>query len=96
MLKDIKLLLGIKDDSKDALLNLLKEQATQEALDYTHQNDVAKLKTSIIQMVVYKYNRLGTDGIDSEDYSGISFTYSADYPDTIMRSLKAQRRVRVL
>ena len=96
MIRKIKVLLNITDANKDDLLNLLIEQATAEALDYTHTNDVSKLASSIIQMVVYKYNRLGTEGVDSEDYSGIAFTYSADYPESIMRGLRAKRKVVVL
>lgn len=96
MIKDIKVLLNIDNDAKDNLLNLLIEQATKEALDFTHTNDASKLNSSIIQMVVYKYNRLGTEGVDSENYSGVSLSYSADYPESILRGLKAKRRVVVL
>lgn len=92
MLEKIKLLLGLNDD-KDFLLTILIEQATNEALDFTHRDSAEGLDTSIIQMVVYKYNRLGTEGVDNENYSGVSFSYSADYPESIIRSLKAKRRV---
>lgn len=29
--------------------------------------------TIILRMCVYNYNRLGTEGLDSEGYSGVSF-----------------------
>lgn len=96
MLDKIKLLLGITDDSKDDLLTILIEQAIDEALAYTHRDSADELDTSIIQMVVYKYNRIGTEGVDNENYSGVSFSYSADYPDSIMRGLRAKRKVVVL
>ena len=44
-------------------------------------------------MVAYNYNRLGTEGLDSEGYSGVSFNYSADYPEPIIRALKAKRKL---
>lgn len=96
MLDKIKLLLGITDDSKDDLLTILIDVAIDEALAYTHRDSADELDTSIIQMVVYKYNRIGTEGVDNENYSGVSFSYSADYPDSIMRGLRAKRKVVVL
>ena len=44
-------------------------------------------------MVVYKYNRIGTEGVDSEGYSGVNFQYTSDYPENIMRGLRAKRKV---
>ena len=93
MLEKVKLLLGIADNTKDDLLTLLIEQAVEEAIVYTHNECVDELNTSIIQMVVYKYNRIGTEGVDSEGYSGVSFQYTSDYPENIMRGLRAKRRV---
>ena len=93
MLDKLKLILSIKDDTKDDLLTLLIEQAIEEALNYTHQDSIDNLRSTIISMVVYKYNRLGTEGLDSEGYSGVSFGYSSDYPDSIMRALKSQRKL---
>lgn len=93
MLEKVKLLLGIADNAKDDLLTLLIEQAVEEAIVYTHNECVDELNTSIIQMVVYKYNRIGTEGVDSEGYSGVSFQYTSDYPENIMRGLRAKRKV---
>lgn len=94
MLKKIKVLLGLTaDNSKDDLLTILIEQAIEEALTYTHQDCVDGMDTAIIQMVVYKYNRIGTEGVDSEGYSGVSFNYATDYPDSIIRILKSKRKL---
>lgn len=93
MLENIKILLGITDNSKDALLNLLINQCTDEALDYTHRDDACDLESVIEQMVVYKYNRLGTEGLSSESYSGISYSYEKDYPVPIQRMLKRYRKI---
>lgn len=92
MLEQIKTLLGL-DDSKDDILSLLIEQATEEALAYTHQSNPNELFTAIVKMVVYTYNRLGTEGVDAEGYSGVSFTYSSDYPDSIMRILRSKKKL---
>lgn len=93
MLNKTKLLLGITTDEKDDLLTLLIESAMEEAIAYTHNDCVLELETTIIKMVVYNYNRLGSEGVDGEGYSGVSFTYSADYPESILRALKSKRKV---
>ena len=66
MLDKLKLILGIKDDTKDDLLTLLIEQAIEEALNYTHQDSIDNLRSTINSMVVYKYNRLEKEDIESE------------------------------
>lgn len=96
MLSKIKLLLGLSDNSKDELLTVLLDQAVEEAILYTHNNDTAQLEGAIINMVVFKYNRIGTEGVDSEGYSGVSFSYSADYPEAIMRQLRSKRKIRTI
>lgn len=94
MLAKIKLLLGLTDTSKDALLELLIDSALQEAINYTRNDDIEDTcENTIMAMVVWRYNRLGTEGVDSENYSGVSFGYSADYPELILRPLKAYRKV---
>ena len=96
MLENVKVLLGINDSSKDELLTLLIEQAIEEVINYTHNDCMAGLESTICRMVVYNYNRISTEGVNSENYSGVSFTYSADYPENIMRVLKAHRKVRFI
>ena len=96
MLNDIKLLLGLTDSSKDAILTLLIKQATQEAKNITHNDVVDDLENAIIDMVIYNYNRLGTEGLDSESYSGVSFNYTADYPEFILRQLRPKRLGRTI
>lgn len=93
MLENVKLLLGITNDSKDALLQLLIQQAEDEAKDFTHRNDVCELQSTIEKMVVYNYNRLGTEGLSSESYSGMSYNYTSDYPEPILKMLKRYRKI---
>lgn len=93
MLNDLKLLLGINDNSKDSLLILLINNAKNEIINYTHNDKcLDELESTIIEMVVFRYNRLKTEGVDSENYSGVVFNYSADYPEAILRPLKAFRK----
>lgn len=97
MIDNIKLLLGIQDSSKDELLTLLVNACIDEVIAYTHNEKcIGELDSTIQNMVVYNYNRLGTEGVTSEGYSGVTYNYSTDYPDSIMRVLKAHRKLRVL
>lgn len=94
MLDKIKLLLGITGTGRDELLLLLIDQATNQVIDYTkNPHCVPLLEGTVVDMVVYNYNRLGTEGLNSEGYSGASFSYTADYPESIMRSLRSRRKV---
>lgn len=97
MLQQIKLLLGLTDNSKDSLLMLLINQAQDEAVNYTHNAEAVNyVESTIVQMVVFKFNRLKTEGLDSENYSGVSYSYSADYPQSILRQLNAYRKLRTI
>ena len=97
MLQKIKLLLGIADTSKDDVLNLLIDLAKNQVIDYTHKpHCLPLLEGTVCDMVVYNYNRMGTEGLSSEGYSGVSFSYSTDYPESILRSLRAHRKLRFM
>ena len=94
MLEKLKMLLGIDDASKDTRLSLLLEQAEDEAIAYTNNNNIAD--NLIIQMAIYKYNRLGTEGLNSENYSGVSFNYMDDYPENLVKQLRRFKKLGVI
>lgn len=97
MLDNIKTLLGLTDESKDKLLIVLLDQAKEDAKLITNNEDIENVaKSTIERMVVYNYNRLGAEGLKSESYSGVSYSYDTDYPENIVRQLRAHRKLRVL
>lgn len=97
MLERIKLLLNITDDSKDALLNELIDNVEEFILNFTNNPDcLDSLRGTECVMVVHDYNRLGTEGLSSENYSGMSFSYTAGYSDDIMKQLKRYRKVKTI
>lgn len=92
-LQKIKLLLGIASNDKDILLGLLIDQAEEFCINYTQQ-DIDNIPESIVdQIVVYRYNLLGTEGLNSESYSGMSFNYNQDLQDHIYKQLNRLRKV---
>lgn len=99
ILSAVKTLLGIaaSDTTKDAVLGLLIGQAEIEAKTYCHLSDLPRdLKPVVCQMAIVKYGRMGTEGLNSESYSGVSFNYSDEYPAPIMRQLKAHRKAVII
>lgn len=97
MLQKIKRLLGIEDATKDDLLLLLIDNAIQFAINYTHnEHCLGIIESTIIKMVVVDYNKLGSEGLNSESYSGVSFNYQQSYSEDIMAALRAHRKVRVI
>jgi hypothetical protein len=87
MLTDIKTLLGLKDNSQDGFIQLLINLATDDAMNKTGCKNKQDLRSVIIEMTIYKFNRAGTEGLSAETYSGISYTYTSDYPDYILSAL---------
>lgn len=93
LLEKLKILLSIEGDEKDDLLTLIIDQAVEFATNYTHSDNIKELSPVILKMAVFDYNRLGTEGLESEGYSGVSFNYADDYPEYILRSLRSKRRI---
>lgn len=89
----MKLLLGL-DASKDTLCQVLISQALDEAIAYTNNENISD--NLIVQMAIYKYNRLGTEGLNSENYSGVSFNYLNDYPENIVKQLRRFKKLGVV
>lgn len=97
MLERIKLLLNISDESKDALLGELIDKAEEFIVNYTNNPNCSQyLQGTKIAMVIYDYNRLGTEGLTSENYSGVAFSYTESYPADIKDQLKKYRKVKVI
>lgn len=96
MLKKLKLMLGITDSSKDELLRMLLDFTVEEVVNYTHNTRLDVLENVILYVAVWKYNTMGTEGVDSENYSGVSFNYSTEYPDNIKKQLQAYRKIQVI
>lgn len=98
ILSKVKLRAGITDDSKDELLNELISDVQEYVVEYCNRSgtdDIPDTLTSaIVKMVIIDYNRLGTEGLASEGYTGLSYSYETNYPDDIRRQLNHERLVR--
>ena len=86
----LKTLLQI-DDSQDVLLGTLIEQCSEEYLRRTHQ-EVAD-ESIVNAMVMERFNRLGTEGVLTISYSGISESYDSDYSETTKALIRSKTRM---
>ena len=96
MLNKIKLLLHKEnDESVDELLLTLIALCKDEAYIYCNleQYDEA-LDYIVIQMVIERFNRIGSEGTTAQSTSGISMTYDSFYSQKVERMLNKHRRVK--
>lgn len=97
MIEEIRLMLGdAAPNYTDAQIKLALKFAMAEIEDYCKREIDDRLELTAQQMAVVKLNRIGTQGLTSQSFSGVSEAYSLDYPDDIMRVLNSKRKVKVL
>jgi hypothetical protein len=97
MLDKIKILLNIQDDAQDELLSTLMGLCREEAYVYCNlpaYNE--KLDFVVIQMVIERYNRIGSEGTTSQSSSGVSADYDSFYSDKVVRLLNKYRKVKTV
>ena len=96
MLNTIKLLLGISGTEQDELLNVLIDICEREAVNYTHRNMDVELSNIVLSMVVERYNKLGSEGITSRSFSGVSESITNNYSDAVIHQLNLKRKIRII
>lgn len=88
MIDKIKLLLGIKDNSKDELINELINICATPILNYIGEDDIPlRLNSCLIEFVIVRYNRLNSEGYASESIDGASISFNDNYFETIKSQL---------
>ena len=97
MLDKIKLLLSQMNDDNDELLSTLIALCKEEAYIYCNLEEYdEKLDFIVIQMVIERYNRIGSEGATSQSFSGMSTSYDSFYSDKVVRFLNKHRKVRAI
>ena len=79
-LERIKIILGIDDDdTKDALLTILLENAINTLCVYLGVDTLpSNLKYIAQELTVSRYNKIGAEGISTEKIGELSTTYSVN------------------
>lgn len=98
MFENIKLMLGdAAGNFTDAQINLALRQAMIEVQEYCRVNTLDDSLMFIAErIVVIKLNRINSEGLASQGYSGVSEVYIDGYPADIKAILNSKRRIKVL
>lgn len=96
MLDKIKLCLT-NNTYTDELINLFIEDTITEIKVYCNREDIdTELESVIRRIVIIKLNRLGSDGLASQSFSGVSESFIDGYPQDIVSILNRKRKLKTL
>lgn len=97
MLEEIKLLLGeAASNYSDALISLTLKQSMAEVQTYCNRELDLELELIAQKITVIKLNRMNTEGLASQSYSGVSESYIDGYPAEILAVLNRKRKIKVV
>ena len=97
MIEEIKLLLGeAASNYSDAQISLCLKMALAEVEAYCNRTADNELEFIAQKIAVIKLNRLNTEGLASQAYSGVSENYIDGYPAEILAVLNRKRKIKVL
>lgn len=97
MIQEIKLLLGdAASNYSDAQISLCLKMALAEVEAYCNRTADLELELIAQKIAVIKLNRLNTEGLASQSYSGVSENYIDGYPNEILTVLNRKRKIKVV
>lgn len=97
MIEEIKILLGDAASSfSDALIGLCAKQALAEVEAYCNRSADYELEMIAERIAIIKLNRINTEGLASQSFSGVSENYIDGYPADILAVLNRKRKIKVV
>ncbi len=97
MIDEIKILLGdAAGNYSDALIGLCAKQALAEVEAYCNRVPDYELEMVAERIAIIKLNRMNTDGLASQSFSGVSESYIDGYPADILAILNRKRKIKVV
>lgn len=97
MIEEIKLLLGeAASNYSDAQIGLALKIALAEVEAYCNRTLDLELELMAEKIAIIKLNRLNTEGLASQAYSGVSENYIDGYPADILAVLNRKRKIKVV
>lgn len=96
MLEKIKLCLT-NNTYTDDLINLFIEDTITEIKVYCNREDIdTELESVIRRIVIIKLNKINTEGLSSQSFSGVSESFIDGYPQDIVLILNRKRKLKTL
>ena len=96
MLEKIKICLT-NNTYTDDLINLFIDDTTKEVKIYCNREDIdIELESIIRKIVIIKLNRMNSEGLSSQTYSGVSESFIDGYPQDIISVLNRKRKLKTL
>lgn len=97
MIENIRLMLGdASDNYSDAQITIAYAQAESEVKAYCRRSIDEELETTVQKITIIKLNRMNSEGLASQSFSGVSESYVDGYPADIMMVLNRKRKVKLL
>lgn len=97
MIEEIKILLGeTASNYTEALIGLCAKQALAEVEAYCGREADYELEMAAQKIAIIKLNRINTEGLASQSYSGVSENYIDGYPAEILAVLNRKRKIKVV
>lgn len=97
MIDEIKILLGdAAVNYTDAQIGLALKQALAEVEAYCNRTVDTELEMVVEKIAVIRLNRMNTEGLASQSYSGVSESYIDGYPQEILSVLNRKRKIKVV
>lgn len=99
MVEEVKVLLGDSVQSfSDEQIQVCVKWALAEVEAYCNRTVAGDYELEIIaqKIAILKLNRLGSEGLASQSYSGVSETYIDGYPADILAVLNRKRKIKVI
>lgn len=97
MLEELKILLGeTANNYTEAQMRLYLRLAIAEVEEYCKRDLDLSLELIALQIAKIKLNRIDTEGVASQGFSGVSESYIDGYPDEIQKVLNRKRKLKVV
>lgn len=97
VLKKVKLFLNIQDELQDDLLVAIKEQTEQHLKALCGVDDIpSTLEFVVVDVMVMRFNRIGSEGMQSQSVDGLSQTFNSDDFENykgVIQNFVAQQKV---
>lgn len=97
MIEEIKLMLGdAASNYTDAQISLALKLALAEVEAFCKREADDVLELCAERIAIIKLNRMNTEGLASQSFSGVSENYIDGYPEDIQAILRGKRKLKVV